>query len=228
MLQIEETHPKKVTHIYNGTNLSDINVLKVKKDFKHKERIKDKFLISYAGILSQFQGIDNILDVARELKDHEDIVFYIAGDGMVRENLENRIENENITNLKLLPSLPRDEYYNIVNSSDISIVSLHKRMKAPCLPGKLTSLLALEQPIIGLVSDEIETANFIKKAKCGIIVEPGDTEGLKNAILELKGDSNLREHLGKNGRQFFEKNMNLKINSIIYEDIFNNLKINDR
>lgn len=215
----------KVTHIYNGTNISDIAILKTKKDFKIKEGIYNKILITYAGILSPFQGIDGILNVAKELKEHNDIIFYIAGDGMAREDLENRIKNENITNIKLIPFQPREEYYNIVNSSDISIVSLDKRMKAPCLPGKLTNLLAMEQPVIGIVSDEIETANFIKKAECGIVVEPGNITGLKNAILKLKDDSMLREELGKNGRKFFEKNMVLEKNTMDYERIFDKLKI---
>jgi glycosyltransferase involved in cell wall biosynthesis len=210
----------KVTHVYNGTNISDVAILKTKKDFKIKEGINNKFLITYAGILSPFQGIDSILDVAKELKEYSDIIFYIAGDGMAKEDLENRIKNENISNLKLIPFQPREEYYNIVNSSDISIVSLDKRMKAPCLPGKLTNLLAMEQPIIGIVSDEIETANFIKEAECGIVVEPGDIDGFKNAIIKLKDNLKLRKKFGDNGRHFFEKNMDLTKNTEIYERIF--------
>lgn len=215
----------KVTHIYNGTNISDIEVLKARKNFKIKEGIEDKLLISYAGILSPFQGIDNILNVAKELKEYKDIVFYIAGDGMAREDLENRVKNENINNLKLIPFQPREEYYNIVNSSDISIVSLDKRMKAPCLPGKLTNLLAMEQAVIGMVLDDIETADFIKRANCGIIVEPGDIEGFKSAILKLKDNEGLRKELGKNGMAFFENNMDLEKNTQDYERIFDELVI---
>lgn len=216
-------NPKNVTHIYNGTNISEIDKFKDKKDFKKKENIENKFLISYAGILSPFQGIDNILDVAKELNGHEDIVFYVVGDGMAKEDLEKRILNENISNLKLLKFKPRDEYFNIVNSSDISIVSLDKRMKAPCLPGKLTNLLAMKQGIIGIVSAESETANFIKKVKCGIVVEPGDINGFKNTILRFKDDLELIKEFGENGREFIEKNMDLKKNTQIYEILFNEL-----
>lgn len=220
--------PEKVTHIFNGTNLSDIEQFKVKKDFKVKEGIEDKFLISYAGILSPFQGIDNVLDVAKELKEHEDIVFYIAGDGMARESLESRIKNENIGNLKLLPFQPREGYYNIVNSSDVSIVSLDKRMKAPCLPGKLINLLAMEQPVIGILSSEIETAEFIRKAQCGIVVEPGDIKGFKDAILKIKENKDLRIDFAKSGIKFFKGNMDLKNNIGNYEGIFLNETHNSR
>ncbi|CEA12620.1 glycosyltransferase family 4 protein [Methanobacterium formicicum] len=215
--------PSKVTHIYNGIHPSDIEIFEAHKDFKKKENIEDKFLISYAGILSPFQGIDNILNVAKELKDHKDIIFYLAGDGMIKEHLEDRINNENISNLKLLPFQPREEYFNLVNSSDISIVSLDERMLAPCLPGKLTNLLSLKQPIISIVSPEAETAHFIELANCGILVEPGDVLGFKNAILKLKEDSVLKKTLGNNGRNFVEKKMNLDKNVEVYQKIINKL-----
>lgn len=217
-------NPKKVTHIYNGTNISDIDIYNKKKDFKFKENIEDKFLVTYAGILSPFQGIDYILDVAQDLKSNDDIIFYIAGDGMAKNALENRIINEDISNLRLIPFQPREEYYNIINSSDISIVSLDKRMKAPCLPGKLTNLLAMEQPIIGIVSNEIETANFIKNVNCGLVVEPGDTKGLKSAILKLKDNMELRNHLGEFGKEFFKQNMDLDNTVKKYEVIFKGLR----
>ncbi|EKQ54523.1 MAG: glycosyltransferase [Methanobacterium sp. Maddingley MBC34] len=216
--------PSKVTHIYNGINPSDVHHFESKRDFKKNEGIEDKILISYAGILSPFQGIDNILNVAKELKDHDDVIFYIAGDGMIKDNLEERIKNEDISNLKLIPFQPREEYFNIVNSSDISIVSLDDRMLAPCLPGKLTNLLALKQPIIGIVSRKSETASFIKNVNCGNLVEPGDVDGFKNAILELKDNPMIREKFGENGRRFIENEMNLEKNVSIYKDIFYELK----
>ena len=43
--------PSRVTHIYNGIQPSDIEKFETRQDFKKKERIEDKFLVSYAGIL---------------------------------------------------------------------------------------------------------------------------------------------------------------------------------
>ena len=92
-------NPSGVKHIYNSAILSDFEK-RTTKDLKKKEGIEDKFLISYAGILSPFQGIDNILDVAKKLNGHEDIIFYIVGDGMLKNHLEHRIKGEKIPNVK--------------------------------------------------------------------------------------------------------------------------------
>ena len=195
----------------------------VKRDFKGREGIDDKFLITYAGILSPFQGVENILEVAKILKKEENIIFYIVGDGMIRKKLEERIEKENITNVKLLPFQPREEYFNIINSSDISIVSLDIRMKAPCLPGKLVNLMAAKQPIIALVPEDSETAYVINKANCGIVVSPSNINKFADTIMKLKTNEKLRKELGGNGRKFLQENMNLEKNAIAYEKIFEKL-----
>ncbi len=211
----------RISHICNSVNPLDFEKYLQKNDFKQKERIEDRILISYCGILSPFQGIDNILDAAKKLKNHKELIFYIVGDGMIKKDLENRLKKENISNTKLMPLQPRDEYFNIVNSSDISIVSLDKRMTAPCLPGKIINLLAMRQPIIANVPLESETAYVIDKVNCGLIVEPGNIKRLAKSIIKLKKDPTLRKKLGDNGRKFLEKNMNLEKNVQKFERIFN-------
>ncbi len=212
--------PNKTRHIYNGVLLSDFDIFIAKKDFKKKNGIEDKFLVSYAGILSPFQGIDNILESAKLLEDHTDIIFYIVGDGMIKHHLENRIREEKIGNVILLPLQPREEYFNIINSSDISIVSLDSRMKAPCLPGKLINLLGMKQPVIACVPSGSETAYVVNEAKSGLVVEPRNNDDMKNAILKFKDDQGFRENYGKSGRKFLQQNMELEDITANYEKIF--------
>ena len=100
-------------NIYNGIDLEEFKDFRCKKDFKKKQNIQNKILVSYAGILSPYQGLNNILDAADLLKNEENIIFYIIGDGSDKKNLENRIKNEDIFNVKLLPFQPREEYFNI-------------------------------------------------------------------------------------------------------------------
>jgi len=211
---------KRVSHIFNSGSLSEFSDLGQRKDFKEREGVEGEFLISYAGILSPFQGIDNILNTAKALQDHDDIIFYIAGDGMEKEHLKARIRQEEINNVRLLPLLPRAEYFNLVNSSDVSFVSLDERMKAPCLPGKMINLMACSQPIIAMVAEESETADVVRKAECGIVVKPGDVAGIRSAILRLKEDASLRAAMGSNGRRYLEENMSLEKNVALYEEIF--------
>jgi len=214
---------EKISHVYNGLLLSDHEKNFSQHTFKKKEGIENKFLISYAGILSPFQGIDNILDAAGQLLDNPDVIFYIVGDGMIKDRLAQRIKNENLTNVKLMPLQPRDEYYNIINSSDINLISLDERMKAPCVPGKTINLFASGRPVIAIVAGDSETACIMGLIDKDLIIRPGDVSALKNIILRLKNDTSLRTKVSMAQRHFFEEMMSLEGNVIAYESIFEKL-----
>jgi colanic acid biosynthesis glycosyl transferase WcaI len=211
--------PEKISHIYNGVILSDIDTLFNKHDFKEREGIKDKFLVSYAGILSPFQGLDKILDAAKGLAEYQDIIFYIVGDGMIKTHLETRIRDENIRNIRLLPLQDRNAYFNIVNSSDVCLICLDERMKAPCFPGKTINLLSAGKPIIAVTDKLSETARIIAEAGCGEVIEPNDITGLKNAIVRFYSSPQQGITYGEQGRHFLEKNMSLKNSIQLYENI---------
>jgi len=216
-------NPDKIKHIYNSVSLDYLGKEKLKKDFKEKQKIQDKTLVTYAGILSPYQGIDNILDAAKNIKTDNKIVFQIVGDGSIKNHIEKRIKDEKISNVKLLPFQSREEYFNIINSSDISLVSLDERMYVPCLPGKIRDLLLLKKPIIASVPKNTETAEIICESGCGIVVNPRDKKDLIEVIKKLKTDSELRYKLGSNGYNFLFKKMNLEKNIEEYEILFKSL-----
>jgi colanic acid biosynthesis glycosyl transferase WcaI len=211
--------PEKIAHIYNGVILSDIDTLFIKNDFKEREGIQEKFLVSYAGILSPFQGLDRILEAAKGLRDKKEIIFYIVGDGMIKSHLEERVKNESIDNVRILPLQPRDEYFNIVNSSDVCLICLDERMKAPCFPGKTINLLAAKKPIIAITDKLSETARIVTESGSGEVIEPHNTAELKDAILRLYSSQDQRESYGLNGRAFFTRNMVLDKSVQSYETI---------
>ena len=216
----------RVRHIYNGVSLLDIERYQAKKNFKQKQGIEGKFLVSYVGILSPFQGLDSLLDVAKTFCEFPDIIFYIVGEGMERSRLESRIENEHLDNVRLLPLQPREEYFNIISSSDLSIVSLDNRMKAPCIPGKIINLMATGQPILAIMSPDSEASQLVRKARCGYVMEPANIEVIKQKILELKNNNDLMRELGRNGREYLENHMRIEFVSAQYEKIFEDLVSN--
>ena len=213
----------KIEVTFNSFDLGVIDSASVTDDFKQEYNLEGKYLISYGGLFSPFQGIDHILDVAIRVKHDADLVFFIAGDGMLRSHLEERIKNEKINNVILSPFLQREKYLSLVKSSDISLVLLDARMKSPVLPGKLAGLMGLKRPIIGLVNPDCETANIIKIANCGLIIHPQDINGFENAIYYLKNNPNQCNIFGDNGREYVVNHMTSEIVVNTYEKIFQKL-----
>jgi colanic acid biosynthesis glycosyl transferase WcaI len=217
--------PSRIECIYNSVNLQDFEKNLTRKDYKKEAGLEGRFLISYAGILSPFQGIDAILDVSKRFKKVDNVFFLIAGDGMEREHLENRVKDEKLENVRILPLQPRDVYFNIINSSDISLVSLDSRMTAPCLPGKFINILGASQAVIANVPDVNDVHWIVEKHKAGIAVRPGDIDAFENAIRRTIKDRDSLKEMGANGRRFLEENMNLDRNAKRYEEIFNEIKV---
>ena len=142
---------------------------------------------------------------------------------MIKSQLETRIKKEFIDNVRILPLQPRDEYFNIVNSSDICLISLDERMKAPCFPGKTINLLAAKKPNIAITDKMSETARIITEAGCGEVIEPDNTTELRDAIVRLYSSPEQRESYGLNGRAFFTRNMALDKSVQFYEKIVRQL-----
>lgn len=211
----------RIETVFNSIDLNIIDNPSIKPDFKERYSLEGKYLISYGGTLSPFQGLDKILDVAKILQtENPNIVFVIAGDGMEREHLLRRINQEHISNVQIIPFIPRDEYINFIKSSDLSIVALDSRMMSPVLPGKLAYLMGTGTPTISLVNPSSETAKIINESKSGIVVNPENLNEFKEAIQTLLKNPEIGINLGINGRKYMERNMTSEIVSSQYQNIF--------
>jgi glycosyltransferase involved in cell wall biosynthesis len=86
------------------------------------------------------------------------------------------------------------------------------------LPNKLFEAMMCGVPIITNVAHEI-----VNETGCGIIVEYDNVKQIKDTILKLRDDPNLRKRLGENGRNAFLEKYNWDIMEQrlyqIYEDL---------
>ncbi len=76
-------------------------------------------------------------------------------------------------------------------------------MKVGLSPLKIYEYLSCEKPV---VSSRISNLEFIEQQQAGILVEPENPEELAKAVIKLLKDKELRESMGKNGREYVVKN----------------------
>ncbi|MDP4193077.1 MAG: glycosyltransferase, partial [Bacteroidota bacterium] len=70
------------------------------------------------------------------------------------------------------------------------------------IPSKLYESMAAGIPV--LLSVDGEARRILEDSKCGLFIEPGNSEMLAEKILKLYNDRTLLEELGKNGRNRVE------------------------
>ena len=217
---------KKSGLVYNWTDINSIIPGKKNNTFRKNNNIEDKFLISYAGIMSYHQDLKSIVKSAKYLEKYKNIMIYMVGDGVQKMQLESYVKKENIQNVEFLPMQEKDEYIRILQASDIGIVTLGKEVKTPVVPGKLINLMSASIPVLANVPVSSDAYKIVLKAKCGYVVEPGNPEDIANKILGMyESSEKTLKDMGKNGRKFVEREFSSELAVVKFEKIFENIKV---
>ena len=85
----------------------------------------------------------------------------------------------------------------LLASADIAVVPLRTRLPG-AVPSKLYEAMASGLPVV-LVADG-EPAEILRSANAGIAINPGDVEGLAEALRHLADSEDEREQLGASAR----------------------------
>ena len=185
---------------------------------------KTKFTVSYAGDIGLFQGWDVVLDAAKVLeKKNPKVQFVIIGSGSYKKQMEERIKNEKISNVKVYPLQSASRLSEIYSIGDIEMVPIEKGITKMALPSKIGVIMATGSPLLALVDNGSDIEKIIKDNKAGVALEPGSVEKLVEAIEYcVKNKVNLNDW-GNNARRFAELNYSRKIQTQKYYDIINRL-----
>ena len=169
---------------------------------KYREELGllNKVVFFYGGNIGVAQGVDSILRLALNLRDHEKAFFLLVGSGTEVQRLQAEIAREDLRNVRILPPLPQDEYLRCLAEFDIGIVSLHRNLKTHNTTGKLLGYLLCGKPVLASLNPGNGLAQLLQEADAGIACENGDDDGLNAAALLLLGNPDLRKRMSANAK----------------------------
>jgi len=187
--------------------------------FRKDKLIGDKFVVSYAGTMQQAQGLEIVVEAAAALKEYNDIIFILAGEGSSKTALQNLIREKNVSNVLLRPVMPKDSYIQFIYASDVCLVTLSADIPLQTVPGKLADIMACGKPIIAAVRQQGDAASIIRQAGCGFHVDPGDIEAFSKAVLRMYRDEVLRKEMGVRARLYAEQYFSRDTCTKHYEEV---------
>jgi glycosyltransferase involved in cell wall biosynthesis len=185
---------EKIRVIDNGIslerfdNLVETRKMKTQLGFEEKTRV-----IGTVGSLVTEKGHIYLLEAARQVLDGvKDLKFLIVGNGPLRKSLEEKSEELGIEKNVVFMG-HRKNVQELLMAMDIFVLPSIKEG----LPVALLEAMAAKRPVVATRVGAIP--RVIESQDTGILVEPKDISGLRDALLSLIDDPERMNLLAKGG-----------------------------
>lgn len=171
----------------------------------------DKIIITYSGSLKSGKGIKHLIDVAARFKHNKDIIFLmIGGPDENIQTYKNYANEKAAENIIFKGFIYQKEIPGYLKTSDILIMLYSKHEKKTVMdmnttsPIKLFEYCAAKVPIIA--SSVPTISKVITHNIHALMQEPDDIDAVKNNILRLLSEKELRQELTTNAYKIAEEN----------------------
>lgn len=212
-------YKKPIRFIPNGLVEKEFEEL----EYLYEETEKNKeFTVIYTGLIGLAQNVKTIVKVANHLRNAKNIKFKIIGTGIQTPKVKGLIEHYKLTNIEVIPPMPKEKIINEISKCHVAIAHLRKDSAFDlAIPGKLIDYMAIGIPIVAGI--EGYTASVLVKSRAGIAIEPDDCKGLANAILHMYADPYLRESYSRCGEEYSRKEFSLEKNFSEYVELIDEI-----
>lgn len=179
--------------------------------WRAKLGLERKVVFFYGGNIGVAQDMDNILRLAADLRDFDDIFFLLVGSGTEVQRLTEEIENQRLHNIRILPPIPQQEYMQCLSEFDVGLVSLDRRLKSHNFTGKLLGYVLCGKPVLASLNAGNNLIEFLRQADAGMAYTNGEDAQLRTAALRLAEDPELRWRMGKNALTLGENTFSVRV-----------------
>ncbi|PYJ78215.1 MAG: hypothetical protein DME77_00795 [Verrucomicrobia bacterium] len=163
------------------------------------------------GRLVAFKGFEYLIDACAELARRGfDFVCDIIGDGPLRETLQAKIDILNLSpRINLLGSLSQRAVFEKLRAADIFALSsvTDQQGASDVFPTVIIEAMAAARPVVSTRLAGIPES--VVNDQTGVLVSPGDTTALAQALDRLLRDAELRLRYGRAGRARVEQHFRI-------------------
>ncbi len=212
--QLAAAHPEiahKLVILHNWIDDSQFVSGPPKEDFRQEFGLEGKFVGVYGGVIGLAQGLDIVVDVAERVRDLEDLVFVVVGEGSEAKRLEDRVVALGLHNIVFRPFVSRDRYPSLLRSFDFGFLTLSPKMKTPVVPGKLMGYMAAGLPVVAFVNAESDAHTMMADAKCGYSCNSDDPDAGAVLMRKIYADRMAFAAMGESGCNYVARHFSKKV-----------------
>ncbi len=195
------------------------------REISFNKKKSPQFILIFLGRLVLRKGIDRVIEAISLMDEtiYGDIKFYIAGTGPDENYLKNLSKDKRIV---FLGRVDENKKWELLTNSEVFVMPTRE------IEGDFEGfgIVYLEANIAGIpviACDSGGVSDAVSNMENGILLEDDSPEKIKNAIISLYENPDLRKRLGEHGREralreFSWLSQINKIHKIIKNDINNN------
>lgn len=175
---------------------------------KPKIYTEDTFNVVFTGNIGDAQGLDLLIEVAKELKGCG-IRWYLVGDGRAKSRLEELVQRYGVENdVIFVGRVSEAEANSYVAFADCAYLSfIDNKIFHMTIPAKLQTYLACGAPILAAAGGE--SAQIIADAQCGLAVPP-ERDALIEAVKTMSKTSEEElERFSLNAKRCYNDNFRM-------------------
>jgi glycosyltransferase involved in cell wall biosynthesis len=205
----------KICVIPNWSDVDEVfSIEKEKTRMINSLNLKNKFVFQFAGNLGFAQGIDNIINAIKLIK-NENIHFLFIGSGAMEDAIVNFVKSNPLKNVSHVGFQNRNEQVDFLNACDVAIITLSDGMLGLGVPSKAYNIMATGKPILIIAHEKSEISRCVSEFNLGWVVQPNNPIMLSQVFDTIYTEFSVNKNFNlKNSREVaiehFSKNRILK------------------
>jgi glycosyltransferase involved in cell wall biosynthesis len=208
-------HSKKtpaVVIVENWADTGSIMSAPQENSLIQKRHSESKITIQYAGNIGRAQGLSSFLEILNEAS-NKNICLDFWGDGAVKDELSEFADAHKLNGRVTFNGVySRAEQNDILNSTDISLVTLSDGMYGLGVPSKTYNIMASGKPILFIGELNTEIALMIQEEKIGFCFDPNNKQSLTDFLNNFTTtDFEKLKVMGNKAREIAETKFSEKI-----------------
>lgn len=198
---------EKIIVISKGANIDLFKPMEIKGAKTKLGLSLQEQYVCFVGQFFSWQGLDFLIKSAPLiLEECPSACFLTIGDGEMKEELIALTKKLDIADRFIFTGIvPYERIPLYINASDVCVAPFIKERneRTGISPLKIYEYAACGKAV---VTSRLSDLEFAEENNIGILVEPENPQALAEAIIKLLKDKELREKIGKNGRDYVIKN----------------------
>lgn len=191
---------ERVALIPNGC---DLDIFSEQGEPWRPEGVRDSDLLAvFAGTHGLANGLDAVLDAAKELKERgrDDVKVVLIGGGKLKSALQARAHKESLTNVVFHAPVKKADLAGLMRAADLGMQVL---ANVPAFyygtsPNKFFDYIAAGLPVLNNYPGWL--ADMIEHEQCGFAVAPGDPVAFADALERAANERNSLPAMGQRAK----------------------------